>query len=295
VSAPPARPVAIEGLHRIADRFDHVLLDQYGVLHDGRRVFPSVLACLDALRAAGKTMLVLSNSGRRAADNAERLRGLGIAPGRYDAIITSGEATWRGLKDRALPPFTGLGRRAFVVTRGNDRSITDGLDLALTERIDEADFILLAGLDDAASDADAWRQRFAGPAARRVPLLCANPDMLMFGKDGFLPGPGAIAELYAGLGGPMHLIGKPEPAIYVRCLAELGGPDPRRVLAVGDSLDHDILGGNRAGMLTALVPDGVHAEALAHAPSAADRAEAVRALAADGERCPGWVLPTLIW
>jgi HAD superfamily hydrolase (TIGR01459 family) len=289
-------PVAIAGLHQIADSFDHVLLDQYGVLHDGRQLFPAVLRCLEQLRAAGKTMLVLSNSGRRATDNAERLRGLGIPPQLYDGIITSGEATWRGLKDRTLPPFDTLGRRCFAITRGGDRSITEGLSLDLVDDIDAAEFVLLGGLDDAASDPALWRQRFAGPAARRVPMLCANPDVLMFGKHGLLPGPGSIAELYAELGGPMHLIGKPGRAIYTRCLAELGNPDPRRVLAVGDSLEHDVLGGNRAGMLTALVVDGgVHAKALAQATSAAAMAEAVRRLAADETHMPRWVIPTLIW
>jgi HAD superfamily hydrolase (TIGR01459 family) len=289
-------PVAIAGLHQIADSFDHVLLDQYGVLHDGRQLFPSVLNCLERLRGAGKTMLVLSNSGKRAADNAERLRGLGIPSGLYDGIVTSGEATWRGLKDRALPPFDTLGRRCFAITRGGDRSITDGLDLEMVEDIDAAEFVLLGGLDDAASDPAFWRQRFAGPAARRVPMLCANPDVLMFGKNGLLPGPGSIAEVYAQLGGPMHLIGKPGRAIYTRCLAELGKPDPRRVLAVGDSLDHDVLGGNRAGMLTVLVADGgVHAKALAQAMSPAGVAEAVRRLAANETFMPRWVIPTLIW
>ncbi|MBX6322104.1 MAG: TIGR01459 family HAD-type hydrolase, partial [Rhodospirillaceae bacterium] len=243
------RPAAIDRLREIADRFDHLLIDQYGVLHDGRRVFPGVIECLERLRAAGKRTLVLSNSGRRAAANAARLAALGLAPALYDGIVTSGEATWRGLRARTPPPFDRLGRRCCAITRGGDRSILDGLDIALVDGPDEADFLLLAGLDDAAADPALWRKRLAGAAARGVPLICANPDVAMFGATGLLPGPGAVAAAYAEIGGPVHLIGKPEGLIYACCLAELGLPDPGRVLAVGDSLDHDVLGGNRAGLL----------------------------------------------
>ncbi|MBX6324272.1 MAG: HAD hydrolase-like protein, partial [Rhodospirillaceae bacterium] len=99
----------------------------------------------------------------------------------------------------------------------------------------------------------------------------------------------------AEIGGPVHLIGKPEGLIYACCLAERGQPDPGRVLAVGDSLDHDVLGGNRAGLLTVLVAGGVLAGALGRAPSRAALAEAVRRLAPDAARQPLWVLPALAW
>ncbi len=288
-----ARPTAIDGLRAIADRFDHVLLDQYGVLHDGRRPFPGVVTCLERLRAAGKRILVLSNSGKRAAENAARLAALGFAPGLYDGIVTSGEATWRGLRERMLPPFDGLGRRCFAITRGGDRSILDGLDLDLVSGADEAEFLLLAGLDDAEADPALWRRRLAGAAARSVPLVCANPDLAMFGRAGLLPGPGAVAAAYAALGGPVHRVGKPDGLVYAVCLAALGRPDPGRVLAIGDSIDHDVLGGNRAGMLTALVAGGVHAGPLDRAPLAL--ADAVRRLADDDEHCPHWVIPAFTW
>src|SRR3954471_7675215 len=90
-------PAYIDGVAAIADRFDHVLLDQWGVLHDGQRIFPGVRNAIARLKAAGKRVLVLSNSGKRAAENATRLARFGLPVDAYDGLVTSGEATWRAL------------------------------------------------------------------------------------------------------------------------------------------------------------------------------------------------------
>ena len=89
---PTQRPASIDGLERIIDAFDHVLLDQWGVLHDGRQIYPQIQECLDHLRRRGKTVTILSNSGRRGSENARRLERLGLPPSAYDRIITSGDA-----------------------------------------------------------------------------------------------------------------------------------------------------------------------------------------------------------
>jgi ribonucleotide monophosphatase NagD (HAD superfamily) len=114
----------------------------------------------------------------------------------------------------------------------------------------------------------------------------------MFGAEGILPAPGAFARLFESLGGEVHYIGKPHAPIFAAALAALGQPPTSRVLVIGDSLDHDILGGNRAGMATALIASGVHEAALA---AGDDLAAAVRRLAADDAHRPRWVLRTLAW
>jgi HAD superfamily hydrolase (TIGR01459 family) len=285
-------PVLISGLSAIADRFDDVLLDQYGVLHEGRAVFPSAGACVAALRAAGKRVLVLSNSGKRAAENLKRIADHGLPGDSYDGVITSGEVAWHGLRQRVEPPFEKLGVRCFAITRGRDRSIFDGLSLTLIGDMEDADFILLGGLDDAASDHRQWEAEFRQAAARRLPLLCANPDITMFGAHGFLPGPGALAAFYASLGGEVTYIGKPHAAIFNAALRALGNPPPSRVLMIGDSVKHDIAGGRGAGILTLLITSGVHHAALEHAN---DRAAAVRGLAATDREIPHWAMERLVW
>lgn len=286
------RPVAVAGLREIADRFDCLLLDQWGALHDGRQVFPSARDCVEGLRAAGKRVLILSNSGKRADENIRRLAKLGLPRSAYDALLTSGEAAWLGLRSRTEPPFSDLGRRCLLVTRGPDPSIVDGLDLEVVADVAAADFIFLAGVDDRRAEPESWRSLFAEAVQRRLPMLCANPDLTMFAATGLVPAPGALGQFYESLGGQVHYIGKPHAPIFAAALRALGSPAAGRVLVVGDSVDHDILGGNRAGMLTALIASGVHAAKLT---AATDLAEAVQRLAPDSAHLPHWILSDLRW
>jgi HAD superfamily hydrolase (TIGR01459 family) len=283
----PLATVSIASLRDIADRFDHVLLDQWGTLHEGKAVFPEARACVRALRAAGKRVLILSNSGRRSDDNVERLAALGLKENEHDGVLTSGEVVWHGLRDRAGPPFDKLGRHALLIARGNALSMIEGLDFVAVTKPARADFIWLAGLDDLSANPEDWREELEAFAARKLPMLCANPDLSMFTSRGLLPAPGALAALYAKLGGEVHYVGKPHSAIFAAALKQLGNPKPERVLVVGDSLDHDIEGGRRAGMLTALITSGVHAKALANTT--------IGALAGDPARVPHWAIPRLIW
>ena len=286
-----AGTITISGLRAIADRFDHVLLDQWGTLHEGKTMFPAARECVARLREAGKRVLVLSNSGKRASRNQQRLATLGLSPEAYDGILSSGEVTWSGLHARAHEPFTGLGRACFLITRDGDRSIVEGLDLTVVTDLQEADFILLGGLDDAAADPEHWRGSLSTAAARRLPMLCANPDLVMFGARGLIPAPGALAAFYQQLGGTATFVGKPHAPMFAAALERLGNPDPHRVLVIGDSLDHDIAGGRAAAMLTLLVSSGAHRETLA------DAAElpAIRAAAGSEARMPHWTMKHLSW
>ena len=283
--------VAISGLREIADRFDHVLLDQWGTVHEGKAVFPEARDCIRALRAAGKRVLILSNSGKRSDDNAERLAKLGLPQDEHDGVVTSGEVLWHGLQERAVAPFDRLGRRALLIG-SNVLSMVEGLDVVAVTNPARAEFIWLASLDETNADPEAWRDDLEAFLARGLPMLCANPDLTMFTSKGLLPAPGALARLYAELGGTVHYIGKPHAAIFAAALRQLGDPRPERVLVVGDSLDHDIEGGRRAGMLTALITSGVHGKALAEAR---DMGAAIRDLAGDPKRMPDCAMPRLIW
>ncbi|TFV38149.1 TIGR01459 family HAD-type hydrolase [Bradyrhizobium frederickii] len=282
--------IDIEGLGTIAGRFDHVLLDQWGTLHKGQAVFPQARDCVARLRQAGKRILVLSNSGKRAGSNAARLASLGLSPEAYDGILTSGEVTWQGLKARAQEPFIGLGQSCFLIARGGDKAIVDGLDLDLVTDIGKADFILLAGLDDSVAEPEYWRACLTGAVARCLPMLCANPDLAMFGATGLIPAPGALARFYATLGGRVTYVGKPHAPIFAAALERLGQPAPARVLMIGDSLDHDVAGAARAGMLTLLLRSGVHRNETRTGPGELVRGPPVAAVP-----MPHWTMDHLAW
>lgn len=254
----------IARLDDVLDQADAFLLDQFGTLHDGERLYPGVAEAMARLRAAGKRMLILSNSGKRAAPNVARLARLGLPPGSYDGFLTSGEVAWRLLAARRLPALAEA-RRCLVLSRGRDAAALAGLDMTETEDAAEADLVLLLGSEADRIGLDVYRERLRPAARRGVPCLCGNPDRLMvLGDGGVAPAPGRIAEIYAEMGGPVLWIGKPEAAIYEAAFAMLtsllGRPfDPARIWAVGDSLEHDAAGITARGGRSLLVMTGIMA------------------------------------
>ncbi len=287
-----AQPIA--GLATLAERYDGFVVDQWGVLQDGTAAYPGVPECLERLRDHGKRVVILSNSGRRALPNAERLAGIGIPATLYDAIVTSGEATWQELAQTAEPFYAGVGRRCRLYSRGGDRSIVDGLDLDLVESAETADFILMAGLDAPPLTLDDLAPDLIAGARRHLPMVCANPDIYAVRRGGPALAPGAVARRYQAMGGRVRHIGKPWPEIYGHCRQALGAIPNARVVAVGDSLTHDIAGGIAAGFATALITGGLYDQQFAGTDAATARAR-LDELCRDEGATPDWVLQSFVW
>lgn len=244
----------LAGIRDLADRFDVFILDQFGVLHDGVAPYPGAVETLVRLQEVGKRTLLLSNSGKRSAPNEARLAKLGFVPGSWDFFLSSGEVAWLSLR-KQLPDGGEL--RCLLIARDGDRSAVEGLPLTLVETGEEADIVLLSASEGDRFDLDHYRWLLQPAAARGARCLCTNPDKIMLTSAGPRFGAGRIAELYAELGGEVTWIGKPFFEIYAAALDMLGNPDPARVVCVGDSIEHDISGGQGAGLRTALVMTGV--------------------------------------
>lgn len=256
-SPPPGQTQSIAGLREIAGAYDVYLLDLWGVLHNGVRAFPAAIAAMRELRAEGKRIGILSNGPRRASAVAEQAAELGIAPDLYDAIHSSGEETRLAL-DGGDSWAAGLGRRGLAIVPPKDRSLLTGLDLDWTSDPAAADFALLTGTgrpEDTVADYEPMLRQLR---ARNLPLICANPDLVVVRGDVREICAGAIAARYEALGGKVRYFGKPHPEVYERCLAALGSPPRRRILAVGDSLRTDIAGAARAGIDSLFILGGIH-------------------------------------
>jgi HAD superfamily hydrolase (TIGR01459 family) len=287
-------PTFCSGLADIASRYEGFIVDQWGVLHDGASPYPGAIETLERLRAAGRRVVLLSNSGRRVAVNLERLRAMGFVDDLVDGVFTSGEATWRALRDRPDPFFAALGQRCLLWAQDADHEIMTGLPLTVVDDVDEADFVLLAGTDPADSLVS-FKPALARALARDLPMVCANPDVVVVGPDGMGMAPGAIARHYAALGGRVAYAGKPHPPIYRLCLDTLAPIAPERILAVGDSVEHDIAGGAGMGLDTALIMGGIHAEAFDLERGRSANWPALERLARPHEVLPRWVLPRFRW
>ncbi len=285
-------PTRISGLGAIAGGYELFLVDQWGVLHDGETPYPGALAALAALRDLGKPVIVLSNSARRRDVGIARMDEIGIDRALYDHLVTSGEETWRHLRDRSDPFYRALGRRCLLYSWGDDRGLTQGVDLECVERVEDADFILNAGTNR--ESLESYEAGLRAAVARDLPMICANPDLVSVSPEGRLViCPGAVARRYEELGGRVRWHGKPDVSVYRTCF-ELY-PAARRILGVGDSLHHDIAGAANAGIESAFVAGGIHAAELGVAPGEAPAPDRLAALiAATGQR-PDYVMPMFSW
>lgn len=252
---PPPRVTLAE----LIDRYAVFLVDQFGTLHDGARLYPMASIALQRMRERGRVVL-LSNSGKRAAANIQRLARLGIPPAAYDLLLTSGELGWRmlrGARDGA--------RSVLLLSRGGDASFLDGLALRPVTRAEEADVVVIAGSEGDRFPLAHYACILRPAAERGVTALCLNPDRAMLVANGTSFGAGRIAELYQSLGGHVVWIGKPYGEIYHAALAEIGDPEPATVVGIGDSVEHDVAGAKGAGCAAALVLSGIAAGATAAA------------------------------
>ena len=316
-------PCVVEDVEGLCGAYDTILLDQFGVVHDGKVPYDGAPELVRRLQRAGKRVVVLSNSSKRRRDTIERLEAMGCGAGtlrdRADtpdgrpaiSAVTSGDLVHDALAARArgapAPLLDGVagpaGRdlRAFVFGNGDDDEaylVSCGVAPA---RVEEADCLLARGLfatlpgGPLAWDADdACDDVLAAAAARGLPLVVANPDLVR--PDGRAsPMPGRLMARYVTrFGGAAHPVGKPYPYIYEEALRRCAPAG--RVLAVGDSMAHDVAGANRAGVDSALVCWGIHAADVGVAPGSAavplDAARLAAFLAAFEPRDrPTFVLP----
>lgn len=276
-------PETIAGIGAVADRFDAFLVDQFGVLRDGRGPYPDAAETLSRLKAAGKRVIILSNSGKRATENSRRLAGIGFDAASWDLFLTSGETAWRILKAEM---GDGVPRKCLLISRDGDTSAIDGLGMLRTASGAEADVVMITASEGDRHPLDHYRALLAPAVARGAACFCTNPDKIMLTREGEAFGAGRIAELYAELGGTVRWIGKPLPDIYIEAMRFLGAPDRSRVVAVGDSIEHDIAGAAGAGLASILVATGILARA--------NDAERVGLYERHGA-VPDFVLPQFRW
>lgn len=247
----------LNGISPLAERYEVFLLDQFGVLHDGREPYPGAVHALSALKRAGKTIILVSNSGKRAGPNEARLLKLGFEAGSWDHFVSSGEMAWRSFADMVVAGRLRPGTKCLLISRDADRSAVESLPFVLTDSGGDAELVLISASEGDRYDLDHYRALLAPAAARGVPCFCTNPDRVMLTAVGPRFGAGELADLYETLGGSVSRIGKPNARIFQATLELVGKPDPKSVVCVGDSLEHDIIGGRGAGLATALVLSGI--------------------------------------
>lgn len=279
------------GLSEIADRYDAILCDVWGVIHNGRKAFTEACEALTTFREGGGHVCLITNAPVPKAQVTRLFAPLGVPDTAFDDCVSSGDATRAELARRQDQKIWRLG-----ADEGweHDRHLYEGLDLAFT-RPDEADLLLCIGLRDHENEMpEDYRDELRAGAERGMPMICANPDKQVRIGGHLYWCAGALADVYEELGGKVIYSGKPHPPIYELAIGRLeslsGGQaiDRARILCIGDSPGTDVRGANLQGFDSLYVGTGLkeHGEAFEE--------EVTELLEAYGEPAT-WAMTGLRW
>ena len=258
----------IRSLADLTGRYDAVFCDLWGCLHNGKAAYPAAVAALQAFRKSGGKVVLLTNAPRPKSSVIKQLDALTVPHDAYDLVVTSGDAAQMGMLSGAV------GRKVYFIGAQKDEPFfTEFADdlaaYAATQPpitrvpLNEAEGIVCTGLaDDLTETPDDYRATLLMGKTLGLPMLCANPDIIVDMGDKRLYCAGALAQAYEAMGGTALFFGKPHPPIYDlarRRLAEIGLTDPQ-VLCIGDGIRTDVQGGIGEGLDTLFITGGLEAE-----------------------------------
>src|ERR671910_2034686 len=247
----------VERLSDLVDGVEVILSDIWGVFQTGLVASPKACEALPSSRPRGGTVILITNAPRPADSVQRQLRKLGVADETYDAIVSSGDLTRNFVADHPR-------KKVFWIGPERDSSIHRGLD-AVMAPLEQADYIICTGLfDDETESAEDYRAMMLQAREHKLPLICANPDIVVERGDRLIYCAGAIARDYAQLGGRTLVSGKPHRPIYeaaLKAASEVLGREIARseALAIGDGMLTDIKGAADQGIGALYVSGGIHA------------------------------------
>ncbi len=284
----------ITGLAEIAEHYDLYLLDLWGVVHNGIELYPQARECMMKLHKANKRVVLLSNAPRPGHAVSGEVLKYGLTDDLYDEIITSGDLTQAALRKRDDNWHARLGQNYFHLGPPRSQSLLDGIEGASVD-IDAADYLLVSGVfDDHTEQAEDYRDFLTDCLARKLPLVCANPDKIVMRGEDMLLCAGAVADLYEEMGGDVVRHGKPYAGAYETALRHANGVALDRSLMVGDTFHTDIAGGHGVGMHTLWIAGGVHVEDVGAGDENFDLNKAAAVIVKSGET-PTYGAFRMIW
>lgn len=262
--SPSPDPRVLHGLAEIVGDYDVLLCDVWGVIHHGRQALPYALTALMEFRDQGGRVALITNAPVPSARVLATLDRVGAPRSIADVTVSSGDATQAALED-----WGAVYGPAFHIGIAEDDPIYHGVVLEVIRdeaRLGEAGFISCTGLPEGYvenGDPENSRPLLEKCLARELPMICANPDLVVRYGDRLVPCAGALAKLYADMGGTVRFCGKPHAPIYETAIERLeqhtGAPTIKeRTLCVGDGLDTDVLGAEMQGYECLFILGGIH-------------------------------------
>ena len=280
----------IFGLSAIASDYRAIMCDVWGVLHNGQSVYRDAEDALMRYRAAGGIVILLTNSPRPNKGVRQQLDELQVDSKTYDAVVTSGDVTRTLIRD-ARGPVYHLGP-----TR--DLPLFEGLDKALVSA-DQCETVVCTGLfEDEVEEPQDYAEQLAKLAARSIPFICANPDIVVEHGDRMIYCAGSLARLYEELGGKTLVAGKPHAPIYRLARSQLddiaGAVVPQNdVIAIGDGMPTDVAGALGNGFDLLYISAGIHSAE--YGPANNPDEQALQRFLSKNKADPTVWMPRLSW
>jgi len=254
---------SLESIKEIINKYEVFILDQWGVIHDGNKGYAHAIKCINYLKANNKKLIIISNSSKRKQSSIDILPLLGFNSNLFDELITSGEMIWQTIS-LSLEEYGDNLKKCFHIfdnTKEDGIKYRDGLkNVEFVNNIREADFILACTPYENSLPMD-YIPILNKAYKNKMPMFCANPDFETVGKVNkkniFCMG--TIAQLYQKMGGNVIILGKPSQEIYHEAIKCVNSYKKSQMVAIGDSLFHDIMGANQFGIDSVLITSGIHA------------------------------------
>ena len=245
----------------LKEKFKVFAFDQWGVLHDGTKPYNGAIECIKNLSKNNATIFILTNSGKREKENLIRISNIGFDLNYITKVISSGETLWNSIASHDLPFKISYPINFFVISREKYKIcywLKDNPGGNQVSKISQADCILLLGIPDNSKEND-FEKLLKYSLSKNIPILCGNPDNFSPRQGGnIIISSGRIAQIYMNMGGKVYFFGKPYLPIFDHLHKLSNFENKDKIAVVGDSLEHDIYGGNKAGMKTVLVLTGIH-------------------------------------
>ncbi len=288
-------PICVQGLEEIASQYDAFIIDQWGVIHDGKSLYPGALETLQRLAELKKPVIILTNSSKTNEFNKQRLEmNFGIKPDLYSEIISSAHVLKDLMIQKPYAPWSNFGEKIFILADGMDISLFEATNLEIVSDVTEANVVILLSIGEKI-DMQFHHEWIDLAIQNELYLVCPSADELSVSPNGVFAGMSSITSAYKLKGGRIINVGKPEPLIYELCKKNLPDFKFPRILAIGDQMNSDIVGAKKYGFHAALVATGAVQKSFPEVKTLDELAHETFLTSSPKTLSPNWVLPSLCW
>lgn len=256
----------ILSIDEITKNYDALIIDIWGVIYDGHAPYNKAINYLNNMIKEGKSIIFMSNTPRPGILSDKLFTGWGIDMNKA-SVYTSGDLLREQLTFWNDDVFKTLGRRFYHLGEDKNPDLLMNLEVDVVSNIKRAEFLLMSLYMDEGENLDHWDDLLQEAVDLNLPVVCANPDLVVNHGKKIRYCSGTFAEKFKKMGGKkVYYYGKPDSKIFnavINKYKNRGIANKSRILMIGDTLETDIKGANEVGIDSAMVLTG-NGDRIAH-------------------------------